>query len=96
MIFDFLQNPSRKRALELLQKTPLISLVADFSESELKESLREIVAADLDKKYIAGFLEYDICSHFDCELSSLQFITKYGSKLNCKTAKKLNLEQKLS
>ena len=96
MIFDFLQNPSRKRALELLQKTPLIILVADFSESELKESLKEIVAADLDQKYIAEFLEYDICSHHDCELSSLQFILKNGSKSNCKAAKKINMENKIS
>ena len=98
MILDFLQNPSSKRALKLLEKTPLILLVADsyISNNEIKKNLKKIVAADLDKKYIAEFLEYDICSHLDCKLNSLHFILKHGNDSNSKIAKKLNLEQKLS
>jgi len=97
MILDFLENPSRKRALKRLKDTPLILLVADeyFSQSKLKENLREIVATDINEKYITEFLEYDICSHLNCELSSLKFITKYGSDSNRRLAKRIYLEKKL-
>jgi len=98
MVIDFLNNPSRKRALEFLEETPVIVLVADkfLADNELKESLKNILAEDLDKVYIVQFLKYDICSLLDCKLSSLQFIMKHGSKSNCKVAKKENMENKLS
>ena len=97
MVIDFLNNPSRKRALEFLEETPVIVLVADkfLVDNELKESLKNILAEDLDKVYIFQFLQYNICSLFDCKLSSLQFIMKHGSKSNCKVAKKANMELKL-
>lgn len=97
MILDFLKSPSRKRALALLKDTPIILLVADtyFSKTEIVEHLKKIVTADLEREYIFEFLEHEICSQFGCELSSLQFILNYGSKSNCRIAKKINLEQKL-
>jgi len=72
MLIDFLNNPSRKRALEFLEETPVIVLVADkfLADNELKESLKSILAEDLDKVYIVQFLQYNICSLFDCKLSS--------------------------
>jgi len=98
IILDFLQNPSKKRALELLHQTPLILFAADeyFTKSEMEGKLKEIIASDVERKFISDLLEFDTKSYFKLELTSLKFILRYGSKSNCNIAKKINMENKLS
>ena len=97
LLYSYLEEPTKRRAEEVLEATPKVLLVARdaFGEEELIDFFSRKFQSKPAESYISDFLEADCASLIGLEKSSAAFIVEVGSQKASRTAKRLSLEKNL-